>query len=303
LTIREFIREHRVDVVHAHGYKANCYAIYGSALTNARRFATCHPWTETDYSLKARLYTRLDKAWLGKMDGIAAVSNEVKEKLLQRLPENSCPVIPNGIQLERFHRAKKDLQVLQSMGVKPGDFVIGTVGRLVPEKGFHNLISAMKPVVLRHPNARLFFVGDGPLHDVLCQQVSESDLQENVRFLGVRKDIPELLACFDLFVMSSVSEGLPMALLEAMAAGIPIVSTGVGEIPKVIHHGVSGMLVPPDGAAALSQAIRLLLEDRKLASNLAYAAAARVAGFYSSEKMAEQYLKLYQQILDRKNGN
>ncbi|NIR50943.1 glycosyltransferase family 4 protein [candidate division KSB1 bacterium] len=295
--IRKFIQETCIDLVHAHGYKANFYALMGTLYSKIPCMATCHPWTETDYSLKARAYSFMDRIWLRKMDAVVAVSDEVRQQLSTHNQKTKVDVIPNGIDVDRFNGLEKDFNLRRHLACSSSDLVIGAIGRLVPEKGHPFLIASAKAICEKYPHAKVLFVGDGPLRQQLERQVAELRLNSHVKFLGGRPDVPALLSVIDIFVLSSVSEGLPMVLLEAMAAAKPIVATAVGAIPKVISHHDSGLLVPPKDSQALTNAIEFFVKNQREAVRMASAARRMVLANYSSKHMAQKYLKHYEQLV------
>lgn len=295
--IRKYIREHGIEIVHTHGYKANFYGLMATQFTSIPGMATCHPWTETDYSMKARLYTFLDKLWLKRMKRIIAISDDVKQQLRTGEGKSRIDVIPNGIDLSRFNGELQNSALHEQLGFESSNIIIGTVGRLVPEKGYSYLLQSAARICASHPQVRLIIVGDGPLRTHLTQQAASLDLGSKVSFLGIREDTPALLAMMDIFVMSSTSEGLPMALLEAMASGTPIVATRVGAIPHLIKHHDSGLLVPPENVQVLADAVEQLIRNRQKAQKMGERAREAVYLNYSSTQMTRRYIEHYEQLL------
>ncbi|MGH7494856.1 MAG: GT4 family glycosyltransferase PelF [bacterium] len=291
--IRRFILTHNVGVVHPHGYKADVYAWAATQNHEAVRIATCHPWTETSYSMRARLYAWLDKSLLRRFDHVVAISQALKKEILHaHIPAHKVSVIPNGVDIERFKHQHDSTQARRRHNLPPGHVLIGAVGRLVPEKAFHLLIEAASQLRISCPRAFFIIAGDGPLRAALENEISRQGLSDRFRLLGVCPNIPEVLGMLDFFVLSSVSEGMPMVILEAMAAGKPVVATNVGEIPSILPHGECGLIAVPS-AAALSQAVLQLVQDPQTALRLARNAYERVRREYSSEKMAQAYAEVY----------
>jgi glycosyltransferase involved in cell wall biosynthesis len=189
-------------------------------------------------------------------------------------------VVPLGIDLERFGAAR---------AAPAGEVsLVGTVGRLAPQKDQETLLEAAALV----PEARFVLVGDGELRPELERRAAELGIADRVTFTGAREDVPELLASFDVFAHPSLFEGFCLAVLEAQAAGVPVVATPVGGIPETVVDGETGLLVPTRDPTALAAAIRRLLEDREFAQRLADAAR-RSARRYSTERMVEETLKVY----------
>jgi len=267
-------RAEKVDVIHTHNSTAHFYGALAARFTNARVLHTEHGKNigeETRYhrlNYVAARFTNFTVAVSDKNAEIAIAHEGVDRKKLT--------VIPNGIRLDRFAVPRPE----------PGRRV-GTVGRLVPEKNYPLLLRATAPI----RDLDLVFVGDGPLREELQKQAGPG-----VSFLGHRADVSELLAGFDVFVLSSNTEGMSIALLEAMAAACPIVVTAVGGNVELIQHMQTGLVVPPDNEAALRAAIERLLADRALASRLGSAARTTVDKRYSVKTMTERYEELWRQL-------
>jgi glycosyltransferase involved in cell wall biosynthesis len=291
--IRNFIKEQQIDIVHSHGYKANVYAQTVKHGVATRTMATCHPWTETAYSLKSRVYTRLDKFLLPRFDRIVAISEAVKTEVLQaKVPSHKVTVIPNGIDLERFNTNGEKQKIRAALGLPTEGVIVGTIGRLVPEKGQHLLIEAAAYMAKKILNFFYLIVGDGPLRQSLQEQARKAGLENRFIFLGVSDQIPLLLGLMEVFVLPSLSEGLPMVLLEAMAAKRPIVATNVGAIPQVLRDRESGLIIKPN-AVELADAVFYLLNHPAIAQSFGQKAFDRVRDEYSSQKMTQAYVAVY----------
>jgi glycosyltransferase involved in cell wall biosynthesis len=207
--------------------------------------------------------------------------------------------IHNGIDVGKFSYPgpQSPAQVRDSFGIPKGVPLVGTVGRFRPQKGLADLLAAM--VQVRHliPSARLLLVGGGELLDDLETKALSSGLGTAVTFAGMRSDVPKILAALDVFVSSSLWEGMPNAILEAMAAGLPVVATAVGGTPEVVEDGVTGLLVPPGDPKALAEAIACLLQDIDLRQQMGQAGRGRVTQHFSIERMVERTQTLYEQLL------
>ncbi|MFQ5706811.1 MAG: glycosyltransferase [bacterium] len=299
--IRQYLQQEGVQILHTHGYKANFYAWLSGRASNTVRIATCHPWTETDYSRKARLYTRLDKFCLKHFDRIVAVSSTVeKETLESGVAPAKISVIDNGIDTSRFNGKHGKDAIRRKLRLPVNKVIIGTIGRLVPEKGHDLLLRAARGLVANDPNLLFVIVGDGPLGRNLERQRAALGLENQVLLLGQREDVPELLSAFDVFVLSSVSEGLPMVLLEAMAAHKAVIATRVGSIPEVLQEGKTGLLVEPD-ANDLQHKLAELLQDKSRIAELGKLARERILKDYSSRAMAEKYVRVYGEAVKAKS--
>jgi glycosyltransferase involved in cell wall biosynthesis len=175
--------------------------------------------------------------------------------------------------------------------------VIGTAGRLVELKGIEYLLSAAS--ALRHdfPNLRLEIAGSGPLREKLESVASQTGLGDRVKFLGWIDDIQSILPRWDIFVMPSLEEGFPIAALDAMAAGLPVVATRVGGVPELIEDGTTGWLVPPRDIESLGSRLRVLLSDRELRVRMGAAGYARIRDHFSTAHMTKNFAQLYEELL------
>lgn len=294
--IRRFVKERDIRIIHAHGYKPRFYALLSCFPNHAVPVTTCHLWN--DYNLRQSLYVRLDKLWLRGFKRVVAVSPAIQGEITTAKPGvNRVSVIENGIDTQQYNGHHSKTRLRKKYGLPQRRQIIGSVGRLVHQKGYDMFLKAAQALVRTHPGLLFVIVGDGVLRTELERLASQLHLGEHVCFLGEKKEIAELLATFDIFVLSSRDEGIPMVLLEAMSAGKPVVATHVGGVPKVVEHGKSGLLVQPR-PELLERAIAELLSDKQRARRLGRTARERVAEQFSSQSMAEQYIELYTQCVD-----
>ena len=292
--IRTFIRDKKIDVVHCHGYKSNFYGLLASK-GNIATVTTNHNWLKSHWKLK--IYCFLDSLWIRYFGRIVAVSEGVKADMLKyRVPEKKIRVIDNGIDLDRFSQEISTENVRKEFGLNGNSKVIGTIGNLGHEKAHSNLLKAAKGVIETDKAVRFLIVGDGALREYLMEEAVTLGIENHVIFAGYRKDIPELLSLMDIFVLPSIKEGLPMVLLEAMAAKKPVIATKVGAVPKVLRGG-AGILIEPGEVSGLKEAIRDLIEDREELQKLAANGFTRVKDMYSSENMSKSYLALYKDLI------
>jgi glycosyltransferase involved in cell wall biosynthesis len=269
--VAHLARAEKVDVIHTHNSAAHLYGAIGGKLAGVKVLHTEHG---KNLGQEARAF-RLNR-WAEHFTNLTvAVSKKIGREAcdFEGVAPERLMTIPNGICVDHFNLPRL-----------PTGRRVGTVGRLVPEKNYPLLLRAVAAI----PDAELVFVGDGPLRGEL-----ECEAGPQVQFLGQRADIAELLAGFDVFVLSSSTEGMSIALLEAMAAACPIVVTAVGGNTELIEHEVTGLIVPPDDTAALSKAIERLLTDRALADNLGTAAREVVHQRYSVAVMTQRYEELW----------
>jgi sugar transferase (PEP-CTERM/EpsH1 system associated) len=301
LSLARVLRRLRVDVVHANNWSTLLESMVGARLAGVRSVVhTQHGLHfETGASQhgpnrRFRLVAqRLIAKWLHH---IVAVSPEVRQTLLDewQVPEEKVSVILNGIPLESqpLARAERDAR-RQQLGFGHTDFVVGTMGFFRPVKDFPTLVQAMARVSANAPQARLAFIGDGPGRSDLEKLVRSLGLDHIVRFLGWRTDAASILPCLDAFALSSLSEGISLALLEAMAAGLPIVATHVGGNPLVVEEGVTGWLVPPQAADVTADAILALLRDPATRCAMGRSGRDRAKTRFSVDRMARDYERVY----------
>jgi glycosyltransferase involved in cell wall biosynthesis len=292
--IREYASKNQIDLMHCHGYKSNFYGL----LANKRRIpivTTNHNWLTSHWKLRA--YRRFDSFVIRYFSRVIAVSDGIKKEMLKYgVPKEKIRVIDNGIDITRFRDTIFPEAVKEEFGLKKEVTIIGTIGNLGPEKGHVYLLQAARGIVNNFKSAKFFFIGDGPLRGYLEDEATQLGIGDNVIFTGFRTDIPDLLSIMDIFVLPSVKEGLPMVLLEAMAAKKAVVATRVGAIPKVIDNG-NGILVEPRDAAGLQEAIVSLLMDEEKRRKYASAGYETVRMQFSSQRMSSEYFDLYRGLL------
>jgi sugar transferase (PEP-CTERM/EpsH1 system associated) len=202
------------------------------------------------------------------------------------------PVIYNGIPITRFVSSAS-----QDFTKEEKDVVLLNVGRFAPQKNHLLLVEAFALAVKEYPAMKLWLVGDGPLKPAVEKIIVEMGLERKVLFLGVRDDVPRLLAATDLFVLSSDYEGVPLSVLEAMAAGKPVVATAVGGVPELVEDGVTGVLVPPRNPEALAKGILRLAKDADLRQRMGKAARERALERFDISRTAREYEALYLKLL------
>jgi len=226
-----------------------------------------------------------------------SVSKEVAFTLLRAHGVQSR-VIPNGIPVADYQSSKAMRRDWRGkMSFKPDDVIFVCVARLWPVKQHALLLEAFARVAAGNTRVHLLCVGEGDLLPSLLEQVRRLGLKGHVHFTGIRTDVPEVLASSDVFILPSDWEGIPLAVLEAMAAGLPVVATSVGGLPEVIENGQQGLLIPPGDLEALTTALRILLERPERRASLGAAAAARARECFDASRMAQGYAACYLQIL------
>jgi glycosyltransferase involved in cell wall biosynthesis len=295
--INEIIQEDEINVVHTHGYKADLYGYAAARSSGKPIVATCHNWLGGTAALG--IYNRLDRMVLKRFKGIAAVSESVREQLIASgIGESRIKLIANGVDVRAFERPAARL----GAGAEEGR-VVGMVARLDLQKGFEYLLTAARELCREFNDLKIVVSGEGPDRGAIEKMIAEFGLQHNVVLAGQESDMPAVYAAMDIFVLPSLSEGLPMTVLEAMAASRPVVATRVGAIPSVVRDGESGLLVAPGDAAGLKDALARLLSDRELCSRLGVNAHDWVSRNYTSDTMASRYISMYEEVLGLKNAH
>ncbi|MFN2114728.1 MAG: glycosyltransferase family 4 protein [Anaerolineae bacterium] len=297
--LRRRIIKSGADILHTHDYKTNVFG--GLAARRADRsipwVATVHLHTTT--SRRLRLYRALDLFLLRLADRVITVSRDQRRSLLARgLDRRRVVLIPNVIDAASYSAAAAERNAARaSLGLSRDAPVVLTVGRLTEQKGLDDLLSALVTVREARPDARLLIAGDGPDRESLEQQARGQGLGGTVTFLGYRDDVPSLLAASDVFALASRAEGLPMALLEAMALGVPAAVTAVGGVPDVVRDGVTGLLVPPGDPDALAHRVLELIGDAEMARSIGAAAQQSVRRSYAPDHAARLLAATYRAVL------
>jgi glycosyltransferase involved in cell wall biosynthesis len=289
--IRELAKQTNADVVHSHGYKADIYVYFGLRKSDTPYVSTCHTWY--DNNLLVTLYGVVDRLVLRRYAGVVAVSDEVKQRLLKSgVRKSKIYLINNGIDTRPFDSAAPTLRE-DGRGKKP---TVGLVGRLSSEKGVDLFLHAAAVVSSAIPEAMFLVIGDGPDRAQLELLIDSLNLRGSAFLLGRRDDMPSVYASLDVMVSASRKEGLPIAILEGMASRRAVIATAVGEVPTIIQHGYTGILIPSEDSSAISEAIIKLLEDGASRDRMGAAARQSVEDRFSANRMTADYLHVYETV-------
>ncbi len=290
------IRLHGIDLIHAHLPYTGVVARIAGRLTGAKVVYTEHNlWDRLNPVM--RLANRFSFDW---NDFAIAVSQDVADSM-RGVDPSRLSVIDNGVDCARLAETPDEsTSVREEFGVSTEEFLIGKVANLGPKKNHENLIEAFAHFQRDCSRSRLMLVGQQfGRQTVLTRLAQKLGVGERVIFVGPRTDVPRLVRAFDVFVVASDFEGLPVALLEAMALQQPVVATAVGGIPGVIRDGIEGLLVPPRNPGLLSNALVRLQRDPVLRRRLGASAAARVKDKYDIAKMVARVESIYRRVLDK----
>ncbi len=286
------LRKFKPHILHLHDAHA---VLIGSLAAKLARTPAVVVSRRVDF----RINSRWKYTWA--IDRIIAISEAIRAVLLDcGVPAEKLSVVPSGVDLSRFDAPPAREEARRRLGLEPDKLALGCVAALTDHKGHRFLLEAWPQIVDAHPGARLLLAGSGELEAELKSQVTRLGIESSVRFLGYEQDVVGLLAALDLFVLSSHLEGLCTSLMDALAAGLPIVATTAGGIPEVIENGRTGVLVPPREPQALAGAVIELLADRERMAALG-SAARQASGRFDRSAMVEGTLSVYAEVLDTKD--
>lgn len=302
--LARLIRRERVGIVHSHLFYSSLFASPLARLCGVPLVVeTPHVREVWRRGLKGRY--AVDR-WAGRfVDQYIAVSEANRRYLLEekKLPARKVVVIHNGCDVQRFDVRNVDTRALRaSLGFAPGDPMLVVVGRLEPQKGHRILLDALPVVQREFPSVRLVCVGEGSLRDSLEYRAKTLGLADSVRFVGQQADIPAWLALADVVVLPSFYEGLPLAAIEALAAGRAMVATDVDGTPEIVVPEETGLLVPPGDPGSLAVAISRLLREPDLRLQLAEAGRARVIERFNEVRQVARTEALYELALRRRRS-
>ncbi len=295
--VARLMKEQRIDLVQTTLFYADVIGAYAAALAKVPvvisweavtgPFRWYHSWS---YQLAMQ-----------KIDRVVAVSEDIRQRVIRErnLPPEKVVTIHYGVDLTRFAPQDQHLR-REEIGVSDDHLVLGTVARFDHPKGHKYLVAAAPAIVQQFPNVRFVLVGDGPLRQQIEQQIEASGVKDHFVLLGFRRDITQLLGLFDLFILPSLSEGLPNAVLEAMACSNPVVATAVNGVVEVVDHGKTGLLVPPADPDRLAAAVIELLSSPARLKQMGQQGRERVAMFFSVEQQISKFEALYQSLYEQK---
>jgi len=289
-------RRHRIDLAHGHDFSMAFYGAWAARRAGVPHVITMHGGRYYADRLRRRLVMR---AAVTASGALVAVSQGLSAHLAHDLwlRANRIITIPNGV---RFKPAAAESTLRAELGLAPDDRLVVAVGNLYPVKGHRYLLDAVARLAGEHPNLHVAIAGRGELATTLQEQAAALGIGERFHVLGLRPDVANVLAAADLFALPSLSEGLPLALLEAMFAARPIVASAVGDVPVALASGAVGLLVPPGDSAALAGALQRLLVQPFEAQRLGHSAQARAAAEYGIGRMVQRYAELYGRLLARR---
>ena len=293
------LKKQRIDILHCHEMKSRLYGLIAARALNIPVVTTHHNWTGANRLVK--VYEYLDAFYIRFFDQIVAVSEELKHSMLKlKVPAKRISVIINGINLKELHIDRKDISYLKKkIGIKNGTKIIGNVGRLSVEKGHKLFLTAAKLIQKEFPAIQFLIAGDGPLKSELKFCADNLGLKESVFFTGFCSNIQQLYLLMDIFLLTSSVEGTPMAMMEAMAMGVPVVATNVGGVSKILHQNQSGILSKNNEPEEVAESVISLLKNPNELARLATNAKKTIEEKHSAAQMAKQYENMYMNIINK----
>jgi glycosyltransferase involved in cell wall biosynthesis len=292
----DICRRERVAIWHGHDYKSNALGLLLRRFWPMRLVTTVHGWVK--HTRRTPLYYRIDRFCLPRYERVICVSKDLQDECLKiQVPAERCLLIENGIDLAEYSRTRTIAEARQALGIAPGRLVVGAVGRLSAEKGFDLLIRAVDRLARAGFDLELLIAGEGDEEPRLRALASELGCGERVRLLGFQANVKELYQAFDVFVLSSLREGLPNVLLEAMALEVPVLATRIAGVPRLIDDESNGLLIEPGSVDELTHALERLLRDGELRQRLAHAGRETIAARYSFAVRMQRIQAIYDELL------
>jgi glycosyltransferase involved in cell wall biosynthesis len=295
-------RSEHFDLIHTNGYFADIIGIPVSRILGIPTMATCHGFINND--AKLRFYNKLDLFALRFSNRILCVSGELKD-LLIRSGVSSLRVreLRNAIEVERdqvYFQAMRQ-KTRHFFGVREDEILLGFCGRLSKEKGIQHLVEAGSTLLMMGLPIKILLIGDGPERPKIESLITASDLRNRCILNGFSEKVLDLLPAIDVFVLPSLTEGMPMALLEAMGQGIPVVASAVGEIPAVVRQNENGILVKPGRSEEIVSAVRRIIENRKLRERLSNKAFETISNQFGLKPWVQEIEKHYSELINQAN--
>ena len=291
------LRTENIDILHCHRHQATVYGTIAALIARTPVVLGHVHGLNRSKPLRRKF---INAFVLRRVTRLLAVGESVKQDILSQnhfLSSEKIISLGNSIDVDKFsNRATTKEQAKRILGLPAESFVYGTAGRMVPTKGYSYLIQAFVRVKQRVPNAHLVFAGDGRLRAELEELAQKEGVVPSIHFLGQREDMPNVLRALDVFVLSSIAEGIPRVLLEAMAAGVPCIGTDVGGIGEILDNGRLGSLVKPHDAEALAEAM-VDMTRRTDSKELVEAARNKIIKYYSHDFLRKRLEEIYEEAL------
>jgi len=295
-SLARLIKQQGIQLVHCHDFYSNFLGSVASKLAGQKKLITSRRNMGIMFSTVQRLGQRMAYAFSAAVISNSDTATEILVKK-EFVPRRKIHRIYNGIDTDHFSPAEPPAELAQLLGLSTGAPIIGTVGRLYPGKGQDTFIRAAVEVHKIRPDVQFLIVGGGPAEEEFRQLAQQLGAASAIVFAGERRDIADLLALMDVFVLSSLAESLPNAVLEAMACALPVVATNVGGVPEIVTEAETGFLVEPKDHHALADRILKILGNPDLAAGMGAVARKKVLEEFSCDKLVENVESVYAAVL------
>ena len=293
------LKKENYEILNTWLFHASVVSVFVTKFVKIACIIESRQYADFMYKYNLKVKQILDRIASHGVDHIIACSDAAKEILVnyEKVDTRKITVIYNGTSINKFRlqNIKQRQQMRENLKVVD-KIVLTFTAHLRPEKGHKYLLEALSVIRIQYPHIYLLLIGDGVLRDELEALTRQLNIENNVRFLGYRADIPDLLSATDIYVHSSVNEGFGIAIIEAMAVGLPVVATNVGGIPEIIINDVNGMLVPPENPQALADAISELIEHPDKRKILSDKGRQHVEVTFTNQIMAKKYMGIYSKL-------
>jgi glycosyltransferase involved in cell wall biosynthesis len=290
-----YCKKNNIGLIHSHGYKPSLLCLALKLFYGIPYVVTCHLWFVRNTRL--RIYVFLEKISMLFASRVIGVSEEITGQLKKAgINSSKLKTILNGIDVEATPTAKPydEVRLRAELGLRNDSFIFGSLGRLTEQKDYGTFLRAAAELLNNRQDPEFIIAGNGELQADLTALSQKLGIEDRFHFLGFRDDKKTLLKLIDVFVLSSLDEGLPIAMLEAMAMSLPVIVTKVGGIPKVIQNGENGILIEKENSVQLAEAMLLLINDDHMRESLGNSAFSTVRDKYSNDRMTAEYIEEYQ---------
>jgi len=294
----KLLRQERVQIIHSYLFHANLLARLVGKLARVPIIIS----SERTMEMEGRIRLLLNRLTSPLADRVIAVARRVRDFAVKSIgvPSEKLVVIYNSVEISEYQGGVDVARIREELEIDPAHTVVGTVSRLDEAKGIRYFLQAVPEVLIRNSEVSFLIVGDGSQRRELERLARDLGIESRVIFAGYRPDVVKMLAIMDVFVLPSLYERFPNAVLEAMAIAKPVVATRVGGTPEAVEDGVTGLLVPPRDPKALAEAIIALLQDRERAEAMGRAGRERVERYFSAERMVQETEALYEELIGEK---
>lgn len=291
-------RREQVSIWHAHDYKSNALGLLLRRFWPMHLVTTVHGWVRV--TRKTPLYYWIDRQCLKRYERVICVSDDLRQTCLSNgVSADRCRLVDNAIDTEQYRRTLDVSRAKAEVALPRERFVIGAVGRLSAEKAFDLLIRVVARLIENGHDVELVIAGEGDERDLLEELIASQPDPTRFRLLGHRSDVMQLMQAMDLFVLSSLREGLPNVLLEAMALEVPVVATRIAGVPRLVSSGENGLLVPAGDEQEMCDAIRSLLTDRSRCNDYALAGRRTIEERFSFAHRMQEMAGIYDELTGR----